>query len=54
MISLVLIFGSSLQLGEGHRLAYMMGGLGIILFLAGAVIPAAAMANTMEPADDPA
>lgn len=54
VISLVLIFGSSLQLGEGHRLAYMMGGLGIILFLAGAVIPAAAMARTMDPADDPA
>lgn len=48
VISLVLIFGSSLQLGDGHRLAYMMGGLGIILFLAGAVIPAAAMARTMN------
>lgn len=47
-ISLVLIFGSSLELGDGHRLAYMMGGLGIILFLAGAVIPAAAMARTMN------
>lgn len=48
VISMVLIFGSSLQLGDGHRLAYMMGGLGIITFLAGAVIPAAAMARTMN------
>lgn len=51
MISLVLIFGSSLELGDGHRLAYMMGGLGILTFLASAVIPASAMAQTM---DDPA
>lgn len=48
VISLILIFGSSLQFGDGHRLAYMMGGLGIITFLAGAVIPAAAMARTMD------
>ena len=48
VISLVLIFGSSLELGDGHRLAYMMGGLGIILFLAGAAIPASVMARTMD------
>lgn len=49
VIAMVLIFGSSLEIGDGHRLAYMMGGLGILTFLAGAVIPAAAMARTMEP-----
>ena len=47
-ISMILIFGSSLELGDGHRLAYAMGGLGILTFLAGAVIPAAAMARTMD------
>ena len=52
-ISLVLVFGSSLELGDGHRLAYMMGGLGLILFLAGAVIPAAARARTMNAAAEP-
>ena len=44
---MVLIFVSSFKLGDGFRLAYMMGGLGIITFLAGAVIPAAAMTRTM-------
>ena len=48
VISILLIFVSSLQLGDGFRLAYAMGGLGIITFLAGAVIPAAAMARTMD------
>lgn len=47
-ISMILIFGSSLELGDGQRLAYAMGGLGILTFLAGAVIPAAAMARTMD------
>lgn len=51
VISMVLIFGSSLEIGDGHRLAYSMGGLGILTFLAGAVIPAAAMAGTMDPVD---
>lgn len=48
VISMVLIFVSSLQLGDGFRLAYAMGALGIVTFLAGAVIPAAAMAETMD------
>lgn len=54
VISMVLIFGSSFEIGDGHRLAYVMGGLGILTFLAGAVIPAAAMTRTMPPesADD--
>lgn len=47
VISMVLIFVSSFELGDGFRLAYLMGGLGIITFLAGAVIPAAAMTRTM-------
>lgn len=54
VISMVLIFGSSLELGDGHRLAYAMGGLGILTFLAGAIVPAAAMARTMDPGDDEA
>lgn len=53
VISLVLIFGASLEIGDGHRLAYAMGGLGILTFLAGAIVPAAAMARTMDPGDDP-
>lgn len=53
VISMVLIFGSSFEIGDGHRLAYLMGGLGIITFLAGAVIPAAAMSRAMDSADDP-
>lgn len=51
VISMVLIFGSASELGDGHRLGYLMGGLGILTFLAGAVIPAAAMAKTMDPDD---
>ena len=50
VISMILIYGSSFEIGDGHRLAYSMGGLGILTFLAGAVIPAAAMARTMDPA----
>lgn len=52
VISMVLIFGSSLEAGDGHSLAYLMGCLGILMFLAGAVIPAAAMAGTMEQGAD--
>lgn len=48
VFSMVLIIGSSIEFGDGHRLAYMMGGLGILTFLASAVIPAAAMARTMD------
>src|SRR5699024_11075300 len=54
VISMVLIFGSSLELGDGHKLAYTMGGLGILTFLASAVIPASAMVRTMDPGDDDA
>lgn len=53
-ISMVLIIGSSLEIGDGHRLAYLMGGFGILTFLASAVIPASAMVRTMDdeaPAD---
>lgn len=50
-MALVLIFVSSLELGEGHRLAYAMGGLAILAFFVSAIIPAAAMARTMEPQD---
>lgn len=52
VISIVLIFGAGLQLGDGQRLAYVMGCLGILTFLSGAVIPAAAMTHTMDPVDD--
>lgn len=53
VISMVLIFGSASELGDGHRLAYLMGGLGILTFLASAVIPASAMVKTMDtPADE--
>lgn len=55
VMAMVLIFVSSLQLGDGHRLAYSAGGLAILTFFTAAVIPAAAMAGTMEPQDaDPA
>lgn len=48
VISMVLIFGSAFELGDGHRLAYLMGGLGILTVPAGAVIPASAMTKTMD------
>ena len=47
-IALVLIFGASLEIGDGFRLAYTMGALGILTFLGSSVIPAAAMARTMN------
>ena len=53
-IGLLLVWGSSFEFGDGHRLAYAMGGLAILGVFVGGVIPAAAMARTMEPADDPA
>lgn len=51
VIAMVLIFGASLEIGDGHRLAYAMGGLAVLAIFVGGVIPAAAMAGTMEPAD---
>ena len=53
-IGLLLVWGSSFEFGDGHRLAYAMGGLAILGVFVGGVIPAAAMARTMDPADDPA
>ena len=50
VISMLLIVVSSFELGDGFRLAYAMGALGIVTFLAGAMIPAAAMAETMDDA----
>lgn len=52
VIGIVLIWGSSWEIGDGNRLAYSMGGLAILgVFVAG-VIPAAAMARTMDPSED--
>lgn len=51
VMALVLIFVSTLQLGDGHRLAYTAGALSILTFFVAAVIPASAMAGTMEPQD---
>jgi hypothetical protein len=43
-------------LGDGHRLGYAMGGIAILAVVVGGIIPAAAMATTMDPVDpaDPA
>lgn len=51
VIAMVLIFGSSLQIGDGHRLAYCMGGIAILAFFVAAIIPASAMAKTLDPVD---
>ena len=48
VVAMVLVFGASFELGDGHRLAYAMGGLGILTIFVGGVIPAAAMARTMD------
>lgn len=50
-IAIVLIFASSLQLGDGHRLAYTAGAIAILTFFVAAIIPAAAMTETMDPDD---
>ena len=47
-MAVILIFVSSLRLGDGHRLAYTAGTLSILAFFTAAVIPAAAMARTMN------
>lgn len=53
VMALVLIFTSTLELGDGHRLAYTAGAIAILTFFVAAIIPAAAMAGTMDPdADD--
>jgi len=55
VIAMVLIAGSSMELGDGHRLAYAMGGLAILTIFVAGIIPAAAMARTMDPVEpDPA
>ncbi len=51
-IGIVLVFGSSAEFGDGHRLAYSMGGLAILAVFVGGVIPAAAMSGTMGGAED--
>lgn len=51
VMAIVLIFVSTLKLGDGHRLAYTVGGLSILAFFVAAIVPAAAMAGTMETAD---
>ena len=51
VMAIVLIFVSTLELGDGHRLAYTAGALSILAFFVAAIIPAAAMAKTMEPQD---
>lgn len=52
VMAIVLIFVSTLELGDGHRLAYTAGALSILTFFVAAVIPASAMAGTMS-LDDP-
>lgn len=52
VIAIVLIFASSLQIGDGHRLAYCMGGLAILTFFVASIIPASAMAKSMAPEDE--
>lgn len=52
VIALALVFGASFEVGDGHRLAYAMGGLGILGVFVGGVIPAAAMARTMDDEDE--
>ena len=52
VIGIVLIWGSSWEIGDGNRLAYSMGGLAILAVFVAGVIPAAAMARTMDPAED--
>ncbi|MDX2356887.1 hypothetical protein [Dietzia sp. PP-33] len=56
VIGLVLVYGSTVELGDGHRLGYAMGGIAILAVFVGGIIPAAAMATTMDPVDpaDPA
>lgn len=51
VIGIVLVWGSTMELGDGHRLAYAMGGLAILAVFVGGIIPAAAMARTMDPAE---
>ena len=51
VIGVVLIWGSTMEVGDGHRLAYSMGGLAILAVFVGGVIPAAAMARTMDSQD---
>lgn len=48
VMAIVLIFVSTLELGDGHRLAYTAGALSILAFFVAAVIPAAAMSRTMN------
>ncbi|MGN0101414.1 MAG: hypothetical protein ACI39C_10785 [Dietzia sp.] len=50
-LGMLLVWASSLEFGDGHRLAYALGGLAILGVFVGGVIPAAAMARTMDPAD---
>lgn len=51
VIAMVLVYGASFEVGDGHRLAYAMGGLGILAVFVSGVIPAAAMARTMDDED---
>lgn len=51
VIGLVLIWVSTTEMGNGHRLAYSMGCLAILAVFVGGVIPASAMAGTMAPED---
>lgn len=57
IIALVLLvlssvaFGGGPHLPDGHRFAYAVGGLALMGFFIGSVIPAAAMAKTMDDED---
>lgn len=51
VMALVLIFGAAFTVGDGHRLAFAVGGFGIFIFMAGSVIPAARMARLMDDED---
>ena len=48
VIAMVLVYGAVLEVGEGHRLAYSMGGLAILAVFVCGIIPASAMARTMD------
>ncbi len=51
VMAVVLIFVSTLELGDGHRLAYAAGCLSILTFFVAAIVPATAMAGTMDAVD---
>lgn len=51
VMAMVLIFVSTLELGDGHRLAYTAGSLSVLAIFVCGIVPAAAMARTLDPVD---